>query len=68
MNGLSIAGLHNFHYSFNGVLIAGLRNKTTTGRGLQIGLFNRCNEGKLVQIGLINRIGKRTIPLINFQI
>jgi len=67
MKGLSIAGLFNHHYSFKGVLIAGFRNKTTKGKGLQIGLFNRCKEGKLVQIGLLNRIGKRTIPFINFQ-
>jgi hypothetical protein len=66
-NGINISAIMNNSYSMNGLSIAGLRNKTTKGRGLQIGLLNRCKEGKLVQIGLLNKIGKRTIPFINFQ-
>jgi hypothetical protein len=66
--GFEITGIMNLHYSFNGVLIAGLRNKTTKGKGLQIGLVNSCKEGKLIQIGLINKIGKRVFPIINFRL
>lgn len=67
MNGMSVSTVMNGHYSFKGVLIAGLRNKTTTGSGLQIGLINTCRDGNLVQIGLINRIGKRIVPIMNFR-
>lgn len=68
MNGVEITGLINFHYSFKGFIVAGFRNKTTFGEGLQIGLFNSCREGKVVQIGLLNRIGKRIMPLLNFKL
>lgn len=65
--GVEATGVLNLHYSFRGIMIAGLRNKVTTGRGLQIGLFNTCRQGQVVQIGLINRIGKRITPIVNFS-
>lgn len=68
INGLAISGLFNHHYLFRGVLIAGLRNKVTKGRGLQVALFNTCREGYVVQIGLINKIGNRIIPFVNLSI
>ena len=68
LNGLAISGLFNQHHSFKGVLIAGIRNKTTTGKGLQIALFNSCQKGKVVQIELVNKIGKRILPVLNFQL
>jgi len=67
VNGFELTGLMNLHYKFRGVMIAGLRNKVTTGSGLQIGLINTCRNGKVVQLGLINRIGKRITPLVNFS-
>lgn len=67
MHGFEISGIMNLHYAFRGVMIAGLRNKTTTGSGVQIALFNNCRSGKVLQIGLINRIGKRVVPFINFS-
>jgi hypothetical protein len=67
MQGLEITGFVNLHYSFKGVMIAGLRNKVTTGTGLQVGLINTCKKGRVVQIGLVNRIGRRTLPFINFS-
>lgn len=66
--GIGVSGLVNLQYDFDGVLIAGLRNKTTKGNGLQVALFNSCKEGKVFQLGLINRIGKRTLPFINFKL
>lgn len=68
VSGVEITGIMNLHYSFVGVMLAGLRNKVTTGRGLQISLINTCKEGKVVQIGLINRIDKRIIPFVNFSL
>ena len=68
VKGFEITGMINSHYSFEGVMVAGFRNKSTVGKGLQIGLFNSCREGKVVQIGLLNRIGKRTIPFVNFKL
>ncbi|MDH7459698.1 hypothetical protein QEG73_00365 [Chitinophagaceae bacterium 26-R-25] len=68
MSGFELTGLMNLHYKFRGVMIAGLRNKVTTGNGVQIGLINTCKSGRVVQLGLINRIGKRIIPLINFSL
>jgi hypothetical protein len=68
VHGVECTSLTNFHYSFNGLMIAALRNKCTVGNGVQIGLFNSCKDGNVLQIGLFNRIGKRTIPLINFKV
>jgi len=67
-NGIEITGIMNLHYSFKGVMIAGLRNKTTRGRGIQIGLINTCKSGRVVQLGLINRIGRRVLPIINVSL
>ncbi|MFN8301549.1 MAG: hypothetical protein U0U46_03585 [Saprospiraceae bacterium] len=67
LNGLTVSGGFNTIYAFNGVSIAGLRNRSTRGRGVQIGLFNRCTDLKGVQIGLWNRNGKRGMPLINWR-
>lgn len=67
-SGFEVTGIMNLHYSFKGVSIAGLRNKATKGKGLQIGLINSCKEGKLIQIGLLNKIGKRVTPIINFSL
>jgi len=64
-DGLEVSGVMNLHYRFSGVMLTLLRNKTTKGKGLQIGLFNSCKEGHVVQIGLLNRIGKRVIPFVN---
>jgi hypothetical protein len=66
--GFEISGIMNLHYSFNGVMIAILRNKTAIGKGLQIALFNNCQSGKVFQIGLINKIGKRTLPFLNWRL
>ena len=65
---MEVTGLVNLHYQFKGVMIAGLRNKATTGKGLQIGLVNTCKNGKLVQVGLINKIGKRVLPFLNLSL
>jgi len=67
MNGVEISGVLNWHYHFNGV-VAGLFNWVKTGKGLQIGLYNKCNQGRVVQIGLLNKIGKRTRPIVNFNL
>jgi hypothetical protein len=66
-SGFEVTGVMNLHYSFRGLVVAGLRNKVTTGRGLQIALINTCKSGRVVQLGLINKIGKRVVPLINFS-
>ena len=67
--GVEVTGLMNVHHDFRGLMIAGIRNKTTTAKGVQIALINTCKEedSKVLQIGLINIIGKRIIPLINFN-
>lgn len=65
MQGIEVTGFVNVHYEFNGLMIAGLRNKATRGRGIQIALFNSCQRGQLLQVGLLNRIGKRTLPFMN---
>lgn len=67
-DGLEVSGIMNMHYRFNGVIIALLRNKTTIGKGVQIGLFNSCREGRLLQIGLLNRIGNRVTPIVNLRL
>jgi hypothetical protein len=67
MKGFEITTVMNLHYEFKGIMIAGLRNKVTKGKGLQIGLFNNCKEGQVFQIGLLNRIGNRILPVCNFS-
>jgi hypothetical protein len=67
INGFEITTVMNLHYEFNGIMIAGLRNKVTKGKGLQIALFNNCKEGQVFQIGLLNRIGNRILPICNFS-
>ena len=67
VEGFEITGVMNLHYRFKGVMMAGLRNKVTTGKGMQIGLFNNCKQGQVFQIGLLNRIGKRIWPVCNFS-
>lgn len=65
--GVQISGILNVQYEFQGIMIAGIANKTTKGKGLQIGIINNCESGQVVQIGLFNRIGKRVLPIINFN-
>jgi hypothetical protein len=67
INGFEITTVMNLHYEFKGIMIAGLRNKVTKGKGLQLGLFNNCKEGRIFQIGLLNRIGNRILPICNFS-
>ncbi|MBL7804428.1 MAG: hypothetical protein JNL02_11875 [Saprospiraceae bacterium] len=66
LNGLTITGGFNTIYEFKGVSIAGVRNRSTRGRGVQIGVLNRCHDLRGVQIGLWNRNGKRGMPLVNW--
>lgn len=65
--GVSITAGQNLIYEYKGLLIAGLMNNVSKGRGLQIALINRCKDCKGVQIGLLNTMGKKTLPVINFQ-
>jgi hypothetical protein len=65
--GLVITGTQNLVDDFRGVLIAGLRNRSYRGRGLQVGLFNICKHLKGVQIGLWNVNSKRRLPFINWS-
>lgn len=67
LNGLSLTlGLSDYA-SFKGVMISGLNNNATHGKGLQIGLINRAKNLTGIQIGLWNRIGKRGLPFINMS-
>lgn len=67
INGLTISMVGNTAYVFRGLCISGLRNRSSIGRGIQIGLFNRCSDLKGVQFGLWNRNGKRSLPLVNWS-
>lgn len=67
-NGMEVTGIMNLHYSFKGIIIAALRNKTTTGKGVQIALINSCKSGHVIQFGLLNRIGNRVLPIVNFSL
>lgn len=67
INGVSVTPLLSKLFKYNGLLIGGLYNKTTIGKGVQIGLINDCKDCQGVQIGLINKIGKRVTPFINFR-
>ena len=51
---------------FNGLVLGGIKNHSTVGRGVQIGLFNSCTQLKGFQFGLLNRNQKRTLPFINW--
>lgn len=81
INGVSLNGLCGAHIKsngiiaafggcmageFNGLMASFVRNKATTGKGLQIGLLNSCKNLKGLQIGLINKNQKRTLPFINW--
>lgn len=66
-DGIHFSGLFSMSYCFRGLVFGAIRNKSTYGKGIQIGLINTVREGNLVQIGLINRIGRRTLPFINFN-
>jgi hypothetical protein len=65
-NGVVASFGGNFIGSFNGLMIAGIRNNAAVGKGLQISLFNSCSKLKGFQIGLINKNQKRTLPFINW--
>jgi hypothetical protein len=67
IRGISINPIMTKVYDYKGLLISGLYNKTTKGKGVQIGLVNDCQSCRGAQIGLINKMGKRTIPFINFR-
>ncbi len=51
---------------FNGLVLGGIKNHSTVGRGVQIGLFNSCTQLKGFQFGLLNRNQKRTLPFVNW--
>lgn len=51
---------------FNGLVLGGVKNHSTVGRGVQIGLFNSCTQLKGFQFGLLNRNQKRTLPFVNW--
>ncbi len=65
-NGVVASFGGNFIGSFNGLMIAGIRNNAALGKGLQISVFNSCSKLKGFQIGLINKNQKRTLPFINW--
>ncbi|MFT6844962.1 MAG: hypothetical protein ACJAUV_001151 [Flavobacteriales bacterium] len=65
--GFTLSGLNNFSYVFKGVAIAGVVNRTTKGKGLQIAAFNRCEEFIGVQIGFWNVIGNKSRPFVNWN-
>ena len=67
LNGFSLTPLYSFYKEFNGFVIAGIKNDSNKGKGVQIGLFNRSYKMKGIQIGLWNKIGKRGLPLINMS-
>jgi hypothetical protein len=51
----------------NGLSIAGIRNRASIARGVQIGLFNKSTELRGFQFGLWNINGRRSLPFINWQ-
>lgn len=65
--GLIITGSQNLIDDFRGVIISALRNRTSQGKGVQIGLLNICKHLKGVQIGLWNVNDKRRLPFINWS-
>jgi hypothetical protein len=65
--GLVVTGTQNLVDDFRGVIIAGIRNRSYRGTGLQLGLFNICKHLKGVQIGLWNVNSKRRLPFINWS-
>lgn len=67
LKGLSISGFSNFSYKMSGLTIAGLHNKATSGKGVQIALYNNAVDFRGFQIGLWNKNGKRSLPFINWQ-
>jgi len=66
LKGLQI-GLSNGTDTIEGLQMAVYNRCGTLTGGIQVGLFNKADEGCGVQIGLLNKIGKRVIPLINWQ-
>lgn len=66
-SGLVITGTQNIVDDFRGVLVAGIKNRSYKGAGLQIGLFNICKHLKGVQIGLWNVNSKRKLPFVNWS-
>lgn len=67
IKGFSLTPFISKIYESKGLLISGLYNKTTIGRGVQIALINDCKDCQGVQIGLLNKMGKRTLPFINMR-
>ena len=67
INGFSFSGISAFSYSLKGIGIAGIYNRATIAKGLQIGLVNKSVNSKGIQIGLWNTNGKRSLPFINWQ-
>lgn len=68
MNGMSVCILINISGVVNGVSIGGLVNNSIQSKGLQIGLFNKTTRLKGFQIGLWNQNGKRSLPIINWNL
>jgi phage replication-related protein YjqB (UPF0714/DUF867 family) len=68
LNGFSANLVFSDYQYLNGVMVAGIFNKTKKGGGLQIGLVNISKEMRGVQIGLWNKIGKRGLPIINMSL
>jgi len=67
-HGLEMSFVMNSNYGFSGVQAGLIGNRAVNGKGLQFGMFNTCQDcDGLVQIGFLNRIGRRVIPLINFN-
>ena len=67
IHGFSFSGINNFCYVLNGISIAGLRNRATIAKGVQIGLFNKATDLRGIQIGLWNINGRRSLPFFNWQ-
>ena len=67
-HGLEVTGFMNSNYSFSGAQLSIWGNRAIQGRGFQFGSFNSCEDCKVIQIGFLNRIGKRVLPIINFDL
>jgi len=65
--GLVVTGSQNLIDDFKGVVVSVLRNRSSQGKGIQIGLLNVCKHMKGIQIGLWNVNSKRKLPFINWS-
>ena len=67
VNGFSANLGFSQYQSMQGVVIAGILNRTNKGTGIQIGLVNVAQDFKGIQIGLWNKNGNRSLPIINMK-